>query len=168
MRKHKDFSDAEVYELEKLCLEKFQQFKFEPIDYDSKENIVIIKNPEFESLVNTFYKGRYSKDENGNIRMSFYIFSLLEHRFFPNNQSVIINYPNWEQERDLRVKSAQYKFFVTALLVLERGPNKEIIELLNQQGFKVRTHSNKSYNTDIQKIRNHAEDLLKEINPKLN
>ena len=99
MKKHTDFTDAEVYELEKLCLEKFQQFKFEPIDYDNKENIVIIKNPEFESLVNTFYKGRYSKDENGNIRMSFFIFSLLEHRFFPNNQSVIINYPNWEQER---------------------------------------------------------------------
>lgn len=100
MKKHTDFTDAEVYETEKLCLEKFQQFKFEPIDYDTKENIVIIKNPEFESLVNTFYKGRYSKDENGNIRMSFFIFSLLEHRFFPNNQSVIINYPNWEQERD--------------------------------------------------------------------
>jgi hypothetical protein len=100
--------------------------------------------------------------------MSFYIFSLLEHRFFPNNQSVIINYPNWEQERDLRVKSAQYKFFVTALLVLERGPNKEIIELLNQQGFKVRTNSKKSFNSDIQKIKTHAEDLLKEINPKLN
>lgn len=168
MRKHKDFSDAEVYQLEKLCLEKFQQFKFEPIDYDNKENIVIIKNPEFESLVNTFYKERYSKDQNGNIRMSFYIFSLLEYRFFPNNQSVIINYPNWEQERDLRGKSAQYKFFVTALLVLERGPNKEIIELLNQQGFKVRTCSKKSYNSDIQKIKTHAEELLKEINPKLN
>ena len=88
MRKHKDFSDAEVYELEKLCLEKFQQFEFEPIDYNSKENIVIIKNPEFESLVNTFYKGRYSKDENGNIRMSFFIFSLLKNRFFPNNNSI--------------------------------------------------------------------------------
>ncbi len=87
MKNNTDFSDAEVYELEKLCLEKFQQFKFEPIDYDTKENIVIIKNPEFESLVNTFYKGRYSKDQNGNIKMSFYIFSLLEHRFFPNNNS---------------------------------------------------------------------------------
>ncbi len=168
MRKHKDFSDAEVYQLEKLCLEKFQQFEFEPIDYDNKENIVIIKNPEFESLVNTFYKGRYLIDENGNIRMSFFIFSLLKNRFFPNNQSVTINYPNWEQERDLRVKSAQYKFFVTALLVLERELNKEIIELLNQQGFKVRTYSKKSFNSDIQKIRTHAEDLLKEINPKLN
>lgn len=168
MRKHKDFSDAEVYKLEKLCLEKFQQFEFEPIDYDSKENIVIIKNPEFESLVNNFYKGRYTKEENGNIRMSFFIFSLLKNRFFPNNQSVTINYPNWEQERDLRVKSAQYKFFVTALLVLERELNKEIIELLNQQGFKVRTYSKKSFNSDIQKIRTHAEELLKEINTKLN
>ena len=168
MRKHKDFSDAEVYQLEKLCLEKFQQFEFEPIYYDSKENIVIIKNPELESLVNTFYKGRYTKEENGNIRMSFFIFSLLKNRFFPNNQSVIINYPNWEQERDLRVKSAQYKFFVTALLVLERELNKEIIELLNQQGFKVRTYSKKSFNSDIQKIRTHAEELLKEINTKLN
>ena len=167
MRKHKDFSDAEVYQLEKLCLEKFQQFEFEPIDYDSKENIVIIKNPEFESLVNTFYKGRYSKDENGNIRMSFFIFSLLKNRFFPNNQSVTINYPNWEQEREFSVKRAKYKFFVTALLVLEREPNKEIIELLNQQGFKVRTYSKKSFNSDIQKIRTHAEELLKEINPKL-
>lgn len=98
MKKDTNFTDAEVYELEKLCFEKFQQFKFKPIDYDTKENIVIIKNPEIESLVNTFYKDRYSKDENGNIRMSFYIFSLLEHRFFPNNQSVIINYPNWEQK----------------------------------------------------------------------
>lgn len=168
MRKHKDFSDAEVYQLEKLCLEKFQQFEFEPIDYDSKENIVIIKNPEFESLVNTFYKGRYTKEENGNIRMSFFIFSLLKNRFFPNNQSVTINYPNWEQERDLRVKSAQYKFFVTALLVLEREPNKEIIELLNQQGFKVRTYSKKSFNSDIQKIRTHTENLLKEINSNVN
>ena len=168
MRKHKDFSDAEVYQLEKLCLEKFQQFEFEPIDYDSKENIVIIKNPEFESLVNTFYKGRYSKDENGNIRMSFFIFSLLKNRFFPNNQSVTINYPNWEQERELSVKRAKYNFFVTALLVLERELNKEIIELLNQQGFKVRTYSKKSFNSDIQKIRTHAEDLLNEINPKLN
>ena len=168
MRKHKDFSDAEVYQLEKLCLEKYQQFEFEPIDYDSKENIVIIKNPEFESLVNNFYKGRYTKEENGNIRISFFIFSLLKNRFFPNNQSVTINYPNWEQERDLRVKSAQYKFFVTALLVLERELNKEIIELLNQQGFKVRTYSKKSFNSDIQKIRTHAEELLKEINTKLN
>ena len=168
MKKDANFTDAEVYETEKLCLEKFQQFKFEPIDHDTKENIVIIKNPEFESLVNTFYKGRYSKDENGNIRMSFFIFSLLEHRFFPNNQSVTINYPNWEQERELSVKRAKYKFFVTALLVLEREPNKEIIELLNQQGFKLRTHSKKSYNSDIQKIKTHAEMLLKEINPKLN
>ena len=168
MKKDANFTDVEVYETEKLCLEKFQQFKFEPIDYDTKENIVIIKNPEFESLVNTFYKGRYSKDENGNIRMSFFIFSLLEHRFFPNNQSVTINYPNWEQERELSVKRAKYKFFVTALLVLEREPNKEIIELLNQQGFKLRTHSKKSYNSDIQKIKTHAEMLLKEINPKLN
>ena len=63
---------------------------------------------------------------------------------------------------------AKYKFFVTALLVLEREPNKEIIELLNQQGFKVRTYSKKSFNSDIQRIRTHAEDLLKEINPKLN
>jgi hypothetical protein len=168
MKKDANFTDAEVYETEKLCLEKFQQFKFEPIDYDTKENIVIIKNPEIESLVNTFYKDRYSKDENGNIRMSFYIFSLLEKRFFPNNQSVKIKYPNWEQERDLRAKSVQYKFFVIALLVLERGPSKEIIQLLNQQGFKVRTYSNKSYNSDIEKIKTHAEKLLQEINPKLN
>lgn len=168
MRKDVNFTDAEVYELEKLCLEKFRQFKFEPIDYDTKENIVIIKNPEIESLVNTFYRDRYSKDENGNIRMSFYIFSLLEHRFFPNNQSIKINYPNWEQERDLRVKCAEYKFFTIALLVLEREPNKEIIELLNQKGFKVRTYSKKSFNSDIQKIKTHAEKLLQEINPKLN
>lgn len=168
MKKDANFTDAEVYETEKLCLEKFQQFKFEPIDYDTKENIVIIKNPEIESLVNTFYRERYSKDVNGNIRMSFFIFSLLKNRFFPNNQSVTINYPNWEQERDLRVKSAQYKFFVTALLVLEREPNKEIIELLNQQGFKVRTYSKKSFNSDIQKIRTHTENLLKEINSNVN
>lgn len=168
MKKHTDFTDAEVYETEKLCLEKFQQFKFEPIDYDTKENIVIIKNPEIESLVNTFYKGRYSKDQNGNIRMSFYIFSLLEHRFFPNNQSIKINYPNWEHERDIRVKCAEYNFFSIALLVLEREPNKEIIELLNQKGFKIRTFSKKSFNSDIHKIKTHAEKLLQEINPKLN
>lgn len=168
MRKEANFTDAEVYELEKLCFEKFQQFNFEPIDYDTKENIVVIKNPEIESLVNTFYKDRYSKDENGNTRMSFYIFSLLKNRFFPNNQSIKINYPNWEQERDIRVKCAEYNFFSIALLVLERGPNDEIIELLNQKGFKVRTFSKKSFNSDIQKIKTHAEKLLQEINPNLN
>ena len=87
MRKDANFTDAEVYETEKLCFEKFQQFKFEPIDYDIKENIVIIKNPEIESLVNTFYRDRYSKDENGNIRMSIFIFRLLQNRFFRNNKS---------------------------------------------------------------------------------
>lgn len=87
MKKHIEFTDAEVYELENLFIQKFEQLEFKPIDFDKKANIVIIKNPEIEQLVNTFYKGRYSKEENGNIKMSLFIFRLLQYRFFRNNKS---------------------------------------------------------------------------------
>lgn len=164
MAKEIVLTDAEVYELEKLLVEDFHQLQFDPIDYDAKENIVIINNPEIERLVNFFYEGRYSKDENGNISISFFVFILLRNRFFPNNQSVKINFVNQGKLGNSIAKTDECNFYLNALFVLEREVNKEIIDLLNQKGFKVRTDSKDSYIADIQKIKNNIEKLLKNIN----
>lgn len=85
-----ELTDAEVYEMELLLLEKFEEIEFKPIEYQSNENILVVKNPEFEDLLKCFYPSRYSKDENGNIKVSFFIFRVLQSRFFRNNKSVKI------------------------------------------------------------------------------
>ena len=43
MKKHIEFTDAEVYELENLFIQKFEQLEFKPIDFDKKANIIVSK-----------------------------------------------------------------------------------------------------------------------------
>lgn len=82
-----NLTDAEIFELESLFIAKFENLIFKPIN-QTENNCLIIENSEIEELVKFYYPGRYSKDENGNIKMSRSLFEVLQSRFFRNNQSV--------------------------------------------------------------------------------
>lgn len=162
MKKHIDFTDAEVYELEKLSIEKFHNLELKPIEYNSKENTVIIKNPEFESLVNFYYEGRYSKEDNGNIKMSLFIFRLLQYRFFNNNQTLSI--VDSALDKELACLIAEEHILSMCYQSLKFEVDDKILNILKDKDIIIRIDSNKNYHNDLRKVKMKIKEIKSKIN----
>lgn len=158
-----NLTDQELYELESLLKNKFQKFNFKPFEYNREQNIVIIKDQEFEQLLKLFYGNRYCKDENENIIISNYLFRLLEERYFKTNESIIIIDLILNKEKEISYLVAEQHILSMSHDTLKFDIDKKIIEVLNERGFKIRTDNNENYHSDLKIVAKKSFEILKEI-----
>lgn len=79
-------NDAELYELEILLIQKYENFDFSKVLFDYENNLVLIKDKGLQQLVELCFKDRCEKWEQGTV-ISFDIFKILQSRYFRENKT---------------------------------------------------------------------------------
>lgn len=81
-------TDAELYELEMLLIEKYENFDFTKVFFNSKNRLVLIKDKGLKNLVEFNFKDHYKK-QGKDIVVSFDVFKILQSRYFRENKTVL-------------------------------------------------------------------------------
>ncbi|EKT4498924.1 MULTISPECIES: hypothetical protein [Flavobacteriaceae] len=79
-------NDAELYELEILLIQKYENFDFSKVLFDTENSLVLIKDEGLKKLVELCFKDRHEKWEQG-IVISFDVFKILQSRYFRDNKT---------------------------------------------------------------------------------
>jgi hypothetical protein len=82
-------TDAELFELEILLIDKFDKFDFSKLKFDFESELVFINNTEngFKDLIELYFNDRIEVLNNKTV-ISFDIFKILQLRYFRNNRTV--------------------------------------------------------------------------------
>ena len=80
-------TDAELYELETLLIEKYENFDFSKTFINIEKTEVLIKDQEFIDSVKFLFNNRY-EIRGEDFFISIHIFKILQSRYFRNNQTV--------------------------------------------------------------------------------
>lgn len=80
-------TDAELYELERLFISKYENFDFNKVIFDNANKRVLLQNDQLSDLITMYYKDR-SVDDEGINSISFDLFKILQLRYFRNNRTV--------------------------------------------------------------------------------
>ncbi len=79
-------NDVELYELEILLIQKYENFDFSKVIFDHENSLVLVKDKGLQKLVELCFKNRYEKCKQG-IVISFSIFKILQSRYFRDNKT---------------------------------------------------------------------------------
>ena len=79
-------TDAELYELEILLNQKYENLDFSKVLFETENSLVLIKDKGLQELVELYFKDRYEKLNQG-IIISFDIFKILQSRYFRDNKT---------------------------------------------------------------------------------
>lgn len=82
-------TDAELLELELLLIEMYHQHKFGKIYHNEITNEIIVLRKDVEVLLSLHYSDRCKVFKN-KIKMSVSLFNLIQMRYFPSNDTVLI------------------------------------------------------------------------------
>lgn len=82
-------TDAELYELERLFIEKYKDFNFETLLFNELEQSILIKDKGLIDLVKLSFADRF-EEAGPDIIISYYVFGVLQFRYFRDNETVPI------------------------------------------------------------------------------